>query len=345
MQVGLVTGQRLVQLREFPEPIATAGRSVVQISFCGICGTDVHAYLSGEPYNPAICGHEWVGHVSANGPGVQHVKEGDRVGVGVAAACGQCATCAAGDAAHCETVLFGMIGVGPMAAPHGGFASAISIDASRLFPVVASLSDADAAILEPLTIAAHAVRRTPIRMGDLVVVIGGGPIGQLVLQCARAAGAGTVVVIEPQPARRKLASTLGAHFAIDPRETDPLELLRDQLRRPGADVVFECAGVPQTVHQAVTLTRRGGVVSLVGVPSAPSQVNIAEWLMKEIRLVTSLGYERYEFDVAQAMLADGRVQVRALHTATVGLSGLAGAFDRLASAPEEVKILVDPRIA
>ncbi len=345
MQVGLVTGRHSVELREMPDPVPTPGRAVVRIAYCGICGTDVHAFQSGAPYNPAICGHEWVGEVEANGADVRHVKEGDRVAIGVAAACGQCPTCLSGDPAHCETAFLGMLGVGPLAATHGGFASAIAIDASRLYKVLPGLSDEDAAILEPLTITMHAVRRTPIRLGDLVVVIGGGPIGLLAMQCARAAGAGTLVLVEPQPARRAMAKLLGADITIDPRDTAPLDVLRDVLHRPGADVVFECAGVPQTVHQSVQLCRRGGVVSLVGVPNGPSEVHVAEWLMKEIRLLTSLGYERHEFDIAQGLIADGRVKVRPMHTSTVGLSGLAGAFARLASAPEEVKILVDPRRA
>ena len=81
MQVGLVTGKGRIELREFPEPEATPGRAVVQIAYCGICGTDLHAFQSGEPYNPAICGHEWTGHVSAVGADVHDVREGDRVAI------------------------------------------------------------------------------------------------------------------------------------------------------------------------------------------------------------------------------------------------------------------------
>ena len=90
MQVGLVTGKGRVDLVEMPEPEPEPDKAVVQIDYCGICGTDVHAYISGEPYNPAICGHEWTGRVSAAGPGVVNVKEGDRVAIGIASACGQC---------------------------------------------------------------------------------------------------------------------------------------------------------------------------------------------------------------------------------------------------------------
>jgi (R,R)-butanediol dehydrogenase/meso-butanediol dehydrogenase/diacetyl reductase len=344
MQVGLVTGKQTLELREMPQPVPATGKAVVDIAYCGICGTDLHAYQSGEPYNPAICGHEWTGRVSAVGRDVRGLREGDRVAIGAATACGVCATCRRGDAAHCETAFAGMIGVGPLAATHGGFASAIAIDASRLYRVQDSIDDVAAAILEPATVAVHAVRRTDIRLGDSVVVLGAGPIGLLVLQAARAAGAGTVVLVEPQRSRRELGGKLGADKLIDPTSTDTAEAVNAHIGAQGADVVFECAGIPRTIEQSASLVRRGGVVSLVGVPNRPAQIQAAEWLIKEVRLTTSLAYLREEFDVAQGLVADGRIRCVALHTSTVSLRQLRDAFARLSDAPQEVKVLVDPRL-
>lgn len=344
MRVGLVTGRQQLELRELPDPQPVPGKAVVQITYCGICGTDLHAYQSGEPYNPAICGHEWSGIVSASPTGVDF-KEGDRVAIGIANACGRCPTCSRGDPAHCETAFAGLIGLGPLAAGHGGFASAIAIDASRLYPVVAEMDDVQAAMLEPATVATHAVRRTDIRLGDAVVVIGGGPIGLLVLQCARAAGAGVVVLVEPQQTRRDLAMALGADICVDPTaDIDTATQINAHLSQAGADVVFECAGVPTAIESAVDFVRRGGVVSLVGVPNTSSQINGAAWLVKEVRLSTSLGYQREEFAVTQALVADGRIQLTPMHTSTVGLDKMAEAFARLSGAPEEVKVLVDPNL-
>lgn len=342
MQVGLVTGHRRIELKDFPDPVPAPGKAVVQIACCGICGTDVHAYLSGEPYNPAICGHEWCGTVSAAGAGVG-VKEGDRVAIGIAPPCGRCGSCGRGDSEHCEAAFAGLIGAGPLAAPHGGFAPAIAIDAGRLYPVEAGLDDAQGAMLEPATIALHAVRRTPLRLGDSVVVLGAGPIGLLVLQCARAAGAGTIVLVEPEPSRRALARTLGADLVVDPTAEDVAEQVQRHLGVAGADVVFECAGVPATIEAAVSLARRGGAVSLVGVPSGPSQIHGASWLVREIRLVTSLGYQREEFALTQSLVLDGRLNLQPLHTSTVGLTAMGDAFEALSRSPSEVKILVDPR--
>jgi (R,R)-butanediol dehydrogenase/meso-butanediol dehydrogenase/diacetyl reductase len=343
MQVGLVTGLRKVELVEMPTPVPEPGKAVVDISYCGICGTDVHAYLSGQPYNPAICGHEWVGHVSARDKSVNTVKEGDRVAIGVAAACGQCATCRRGDSAHCELAFAGAIGMGPAAAPHGGFAEAIAFDASRLYAVPSELSDEQAGLLEPATVAVHALRRTPVNLGDSVIVIGAGPIGLLVLQAARISGAGTVVLLEPERSRRELGITLGADLGLDPTADGFTDALTAHLGTGGADVVFECAGIAPTIQQSVELVRRGGIVSLVGVASNAATIEPGTWLIKEVQLHSSIAYCHEDFEICKHLVVDGRIKTSPLHTSTAKLDELEQAFNKLADHPSEVKILVDPR--
>ena len=115
MRAALVTGRQKLELREMPEPKPEDGKAVVEIAYCGICGTDLHAYQSGEPYNPAICGHEWSGTISAAGKHIGSLKEGDRVGVGTSRACGQCSECRAGNASHCQQSLLSMLGIGRFA--------------------------------------------------------------------------------------------------------------------------------------------------------------------------------------------------------------------------------------
>jgi (R,R)-butanediol dehydrogenase/meso-butanediol dehydrogenase/diacetyl reductase len=343
MRVGFVTGKREISLREMPEPEPSAGKAVVEISHCGICGTDLHAWASGATYNPAICGHEWAGIVAARGAGVANVKEGDRVAIGIAPACGKCADCRSGRGAWCSNAFAGMLGLDRLAAPHGGFARAIAVDAARLVRVRAGISDEAAAMLEPATVALHAVRRTPLRLGDGCVVLGAGPIGLLTQQCAQAAGAGAVVVVEPHPARREKARELGARAVVDPGREDVSARVREVLGPLGADVVFECAGIPATIDISASLVRRGGVVSLVGLANGPAQITPGTWLVNEIRLAASLGYLHEEFDLAMGLVQDGRLRLAPLHTSSVGLDGLADAFERLHASPSEIKILVDPR--
>jgi (R,R)-butanediol dehydrogenase/meso-butanediol dehydrogenase/diacetyl reductase len=340
---GLVTGKHQVELRELPEPEPAPGRAVVEIACCGICGTDLEAWAHGTPYRPAICGHEWSGTVSKLPPEVRALREGDRVAIGIAAACGACAPCRAGDPDHCQPAFLGMLGLGPLAAAHGGFARAIAVEAARLVPVRAVISDETAALLEPSAVALHAVRRSGLREGDRVVVLGAGPIGLLVLQCARALGASALLAVEPNPVRRAQAQALGASGVLDPAREDLSAGVRETFGAPGPDLVFECAGAPGTLAQAGALVRRGGTVALVGLAATPTEIHPGAWLAQELRLVASLGYVREEFDLVQDLIVAGRLTPASLVSARAPLAELPAAFERLHAEPDVIKLLVDPR--
>ncbi len=344
MQAALITGKRSIEMRDMPTPEASPGRAVVEIGYCGVCGTDLDAWLSGEPYNPAICGHEWMGVVTQAPPEPGALSEGLRVGIGISAACGACEPCRKGQADYCEPAFAGVIGLGPLAAAHGGFAPAIAIDAARLYPVKDGISDVAAAMLEPITVALHAVRRTGVQAGDACILFGAGPIGLLTMQCALAAGAGTVVVVEPSEARRAQAARMGAGAVIDPRAESLEERCRALFGAGGPDIAFECSGVSEVIGQAAGLLRRGGTLSLVGLASQPAQIDPADWLIKEVRVVASLAYLHWEFDLAMSLLQDGRLKPEPLHTSTSSLADLPQAFERLHENASEVKILVDPRL-
>ena len=343
MRVGLISGERELSLREFPLPSPDPGKAVVEIARCGICGTDVHAYAHGGPYTPAICGHEWAGEVSACGAGVSGVREGDRVAIGVAPPCGDCPLCSAGAPAQCTTVLASMLGLDPLAPPHGGFAPAVAVDAGRLYRVRPEIDDASAALLEPATVVTHAIRRTPVRADEAVVVLGAGPIGLLALQLARAGGASHVVVIEPEASRAALARKLGADHVLSPDDADIDRELRKICGKAGPELVLECAGVPSTIQRSVDLVRRGGRVGLVGLAATPATIEPATWLAKEVTLTASLGYTHDEFDITQQLASDGSLDLAPLVTDTVGLDGLEAAIERLMKPSGEIKILVDPR--
>ena len=339
MLAGLVTGQRRFELVEVPEPEAGPSLAVVQVTKCGICGTDLHGFLGSDPYNPAICGHEWVGHVSAVGAGVTRVSEGDRVVLAAPPSCGQCAECLAGRPAYCPIAFLGMVGRDPLAPKHGGFAKAIAVDAARLVHVHAPISDDQAAVVEPAVVALHAVDRMLPRDGETVVVQGCGPIGLLTLQCAIARGASHVVAIEPAANRRELALQLGAAEAIHPSEA------AERFRRQGADLVYECAGVPATIQQAVDLARRGGRVDIVGLASGAATISPSTWLIKEITVTAAIGHLHHEVSDVIDLIADGLVRTEPLHDRTVGLAELPAVIEEMADDPSNaIKVLVDPTL-
>ncbi|MEP1124683.1 MAG: zinc-binding dehydrogenase [Ilumatobacter sp.] len=344
MYAALITGKDTVELREFPDPVPAEHGVVVDIAFCGICGTDIHAYQSGREYNPAICGHEWSGTVSAIGAAVRSVGEGDRVVVSVASACGACAACRQGQAGYCQQAFLSAVGRDALAPAHGGFAPRIAVAAERVVGTNTGLTDEQAAQVEPATVAFHAVRSSHLRLGDVAVIQGGGPIGLGTMQWVRAGGAGIVIVVEPNPQRRALAIELGAHHAVEPGAVAD-ELIKELTHGLGADIVYECVGRGFAVQSAVDLARRGGAMCLVGLPDEEAAITVGTWLVKEIRTTSSLAYVREEFEMAMGMIADGRVVVEPMHSSTVGLDGLEAALADLASGTsEQVKVLVDPNL-
>ena len=342
MYAALITGQGAVELREFPDPTPASEGVVVDITFCGICGTDVHAYQSGRPYNPAICGHEWAGTVSAVGAEVKAFSEGDRVVVAVAPSCGRCTACHRGQTDRCEVTFLSVLGRDPLAPPHGGFAPRIAVAAARVVKTNPALTDEQAAQVEPTTVAFHAVRNSALRLGDIAVIQGAGPIGLGTMQWVRTAGAGQVIVVEPNEQRRALALDLGAHVAVSPgAEAD--QAIRERTHGLGADIVYECVGRPFAVQSAVDLARRGGAMCLIGLADSDASISPGAWLIKEISVTSSLAYLHDEFETAMGMMADGRVRVDVMHTNTVGLDGVEAALADLASGTsEQTKVLVDP---
>lgn len=341
MLAALITGANQLELREFPIPTPADGGVVVDITYCGICGTDVHAFTSGRSYRPAICGHEWTGTISAVGRSVSTFSEGDRVIVGVPAPCGSCAACRRGLTLHCLTCVAFVHGRDPGAPPHGGFAPQIAVSVDRVIAANPRLSDEVLAQVEPVTVSLHAVNRSGLRQGDTAVVLGAGPVGLTTMQCALAAGAGQVLTVEPNAARRAMAVALGATAVATPEAG--ADLIAEHTDGLGADVVYDCVGGGEALSAAVDLARRGGSVCMIGLADGPASITPGTWLRKEINVVAALGYVHHEFEMAMEMLADGRVRVDSLHTSTTRLEGLAETLSDLASGSSaQMKILVRP---
>ena len=343
MRAALITGKETIELKEFPDPRPAPSGVVVDVSFCGICGTDVHAFQSGRAYNPAICGHEWSGVVSAIGADVRSFTEGDRVIVAAAPACGHCTACNRGHSDRCEVAFLSALGRDALAPRHGGFAPRIAVAANRVVHTNPALSDETAAQVEPATVAFHAVRSSALRLGDVAVIQGGGPIGLCTMQWVRAAGAGVVIVVEPNPQRRALAVALGAHHAVEPGAAAN-QLIAEMTHGLGADIVYECVGRPFAVQAAVDFARRGGAMCLIGLAEGDAPISPGVWLVKEIAVTASLAYFHEEFEMSMGMIADGRVTVDPLHTSTVSLDGFGAALADLASGTsDQTKVLVNPR--
>ena len=340
MRAGLVTGKGQFELVEREDPTPQADEVVVAIQRCGICGSDVHAYVEGWKYSPSVCGHEWVGVIAASGQGVVNVQEGDRVTGALAPGCGRCLECRNDLSQYCRTAWSDY--AGPTGPTSGGFAPFLGLKAERVIAIPDGIDTDDAALIEPASVAFHAVRRSQLQVGDVVCVVGCGPIGLLTAQVAKAAGAAVVIAVEPDESRRALALATGSDIAVAPG--DELRGVLDDLTEGlQADIAFDCAGIPQTMQQSVDMVRRGGSVCLVGVTGQQAQISPIRGISKEVKLNTSMVFTLEEMKATANMIFDGRLSVAPLRGDVVDLDSLGTTIDDLAERRiDAVKILVDP---
>ncbi|MGI9597369.1 MAG: zinc-dependent alcohol dehydrogenase [Acidimicrobiales bacterium] len=342
MRAGLVTGKQRFELAEVDDPAPGVGQVVIAVARCGICGSDVHAYRDGWPYSPGICGHEWTGKVVALGADVppRLASEGLRVVGGQAPGCGRCLECRADLPRFCR--LAASRYSGRQAPKSGGFAPFITLDADRLVPVPESVDDERAALIEPASVAMHAIRKSRLAVGDVACVVGCGPIGLMALQCARLAGAGTVIAVEPNPDRQALALTLGADVAVAPGD-ELRQAVNDASGGLRADIAFDCAGIPQTLQQSVDMVRKAGSVCMVGVSGETATIEPMRWMMKEVSVDTSILFTLDEMAICAQLIADGRLATDGFVAETVQLDDLGSTIDGMAGGDlGAVKILVDP---
>ncbi|MEU3453443.1 zinc-binding dehydrogenase [Micromonospora sp. NPDC006766] len=337
-----VAGPRALREGEVAVTKPGPGHVVVDIAYTGICGTDIHGYTDGHMLPPAVFGHEWTGSISALGDGVEGLQVGQRVVGGVGPACGRCPQCVAGHTRNCDTVFAEANGVDADAPAYGAFATRVQVSARRVIPVPEGLSEVEAALVEPTAVTFHAVRRVAAEYGAITVVQGAGPIGLLTAQNARNAGAGPMIISEPSPARRALATKLGFPHVVEPAE---LRTVLDELTRGlGADVVYECTGVPSLLQPSAELVRRGGTLALLGYPLENSSVSYGDWQSRELTVIGSLAYHHEDFVGAMHGIAAGRIDVVPLHTGTFGLSSLQDILEELDSGrSKHTKVLIDPK--
>lgn len=284
----------------------------VKVAACGVCGTDRHIADGTYPAAyPNVLGHEFAGTITAVGSMADKLKVGDAVAIDPNISCHECTPCRRGDVHLCERLE--AIGV----TRPGGMAPHIVVPQSQAYKLPAGLSLRDAAFAEPLSCVIHGVRRVVTPLGASAVILGAGSIGLLMLQVLRSAGASSVTVSEPSPARRDLAEELGADEVYTP------EMIEHSSHTAAYDVVVDCTGTPAVLPTAVRLARRGADILLFGVAPAGKPVAIEpyELYRKELRLTAS-NINPFTMGSAITMLAERTVQVEKIVSDRVELADL-----------------------
>ncbi len=323
-------GDHTFSVGEIPASDPGPGQVRIRVAWCGICGTDMHIFhgkMDARVKPPQTIGHEMSGTIEALGASVQGWAVGDPVTVRPLDSCGTCAACRAGHSHICMRLKF--IGIDSP----GAFQESWCVRADLLHRLPAGLPLDRAALVEPIAVACHDIRRAGLVAGEKAVVLGGGPIGLLVALVARAEGAETMVV-EPDPGRRAFADGLDL-ATFDPGSGDPVAAAEAWTGGDGADVAFECSGAAACAELMTRLVRVRGRVCVVGIHTRPAPVDLFRLFWREVSVVGARVYEAADFDRAIALAAD--LPLGRMVTARFPLADIQAAF---AAAPQAVKTLV-----
>jgi (R,R)-butanediol dehydrogenase / meso-butanediol dehydrogenase / diacetyl reductase len=324
-----------LELTDLDDPVPGPGEVVARVRACGICGSDLHLATGGAAPG-TVLGHEIAAEIEEVGAGVGPPwTPGAAVAARPFVGCGTCRWCASGRADHCAS--FAFVGY----ARPGGFAERVVLSARELFPLPASLTGPERALVEPLAVARHGLRRVGLGAGEPVAVLGAGPIGLATTAWARALGAGPIVVSDPVDRRRALATRLGADAVVDPVDGDVAGVCARTLG--GAPpVVLECSGRPGLIERAMRLAAVDGRVGVVGACMAPDRFHPSTGLTKELDVRFALYYDVADFVETLRALDDGSLAVAGLVTDVVDLDHLPETFAAMVAGSGTGKVVVVP---
>src|SRR5689334_7996684 len=329
------------EIREVKIPAFGRTDVLVKVKVASICGTDLHIYewdrwAANRIHPPLIPGHEFCGEVVAYGDEVTSVKEGDFVSAEMHVACGKCLQCRTGDAHICQNVK--IIGVDA----DGAFAEYVVIPESNIWKLDPAIPQEYASILDPLGNAVHTVLAGEIA-AQTVAITGCGPIGLFAIAVCRAVGASQVFALEVNPHRRKLAQAMKADHVLDPSSQDVVRYVLDHTGGAGVDVVLEMAGKTDAIRCGFKMLRRGGRMSLLGIPSRPVELELAEDVIFKGATVQGInGRLMYKtWYQMQALLKAGKLDLHPVITDRLAMRDFTRGMERLQTG-EASKILLYP---
>ncbi|WDR05213.1 alcohol dehydrogenase catalytic domain-containing protein [Devosia rhodophyticola] len=329
------TGNKKFSLEQVTVSPPGPGQVQVDVSYCGICGTDLHIYLGHMDKRVGdhrVIGHEMSGKIAAVGEGVTGLKPGQNIVVRPLDHCGDCPACNAGHAHICHKLKF--IGVDS----DGAFQQKWNVPAHTIHVLPDGLSLEHAALIEPLAVACHDVRRGRVAKGEDVLVIGGGPIGMLIAQVARHAG-GNVTVSEINENRIAFAEKLGL-AALNPKSVDVGPAIHSATGGKGADVVFEVSGSQPGAELMTAAAATRGRIVMVAIHATKQSVDLFQFFWRELEMIGARVYESQDYDAAMALLAEGVIDAKAMITDIGTLENIGSSFEALTQNPASMKTLI-----
>jgi L-iditol 2-dehydrogenase len=315
--------------QDVPEPTMEPDGVIIQVKTCGICGSDVHGMdgSTGRRIPPIIMGHEAAGIIAEVGSNVKEFQPGQRVTFDSTVYCGSCFYCRRGQINLCDHRR--VLGVScDEYRQDGALAEYVAVPQRILYPLPEEVSFEHAAMVEPCSIAFHAVDRTPISLNDTAVVVGAGMIGLLVIQTLRAVGCGKIIAIDIESEKLDLARQLGADFTLNSSEAEVVSEIEKLTGNRGADVVIEAVGITPAVKTALASVCKGGTVTVIGNLSPKIEIPLQRLVAGEITFNGSCA-SRGDYPACLEMIARGAINVDALISAVAPLSEGEKWFQRL----------------
>jgi len=340
-----------IRIENIIEPKAGPGEAVIKVKRCGICGTDLHEYVSGphvtyvdQPHPltgfkaPIIMGHEFSGDIVEIGSGVEGYKVGDRVAIMPLLHCGKCYYCRRGLEHLCEQ--FAAIGLQWY---WGGFGEYCLVKDYQLVKLPDNLTYEQGACVEPASLALYGVRRSGLQAGDTVLITGGGPTAVFSLMACFAAGASKVFMSEVTPIRAQRCRDFGATEVFNPLECNLEEEILSRTNGIGVDIAIECTGIESAINDCFRIMRKRGTYVQSGLNVDPIKVNPYDWAYKDINLVGLWCFNTYDFPATLDLIATGRMPVEKCVTKVISVEDIVeGGFEVLTAdkSGKETKIQV-----
>lgn len=334
----VMTAPGEIMFRKIPTPSVGANQVLVRIRMIGVCGSDIHVYHGEHPFTtyPVTQGHEVSGEIVALGEGTEGFSLGQKVTIEPQVFCGHCYPCTHGKYNLCEELKV-------MGFQTTGVASTyFAVDASKVTPIPQTMGFEEGAMIEPLAVAVHAARRAGDIRGKKIVVIGAGPIGNLVSQAVKGLGAGQVMVTDVSDYRLQLAKECGADFCVNTRNQEFGEAMVEAFGPDKADVIYDCAGNNVTINQAIRCARKGSTIILVAVFAGMASADLAVLNDHELDLNTTMMYRHEDYVTAIEMVEAGKIRLQPLMSKVFPFGQYKQAYEYIdANRETTMKVLID----
>jgi len=337
LKAAIYEGSNKISIRDVVKPVLSINEVLIQVKYGGICGSDLFVTSGRHPrIKPqTIIGHEFSGEIVKIKSKNKNIdlNVGDRVATKPTISCGHCEACEQGLYHVCRNLRF--LGVDF----DGGFAEYVKVPIENIIKVSNKVPYEEIALVEPLAVAVHAVRRSNFKVGDEAIILGGGPIGLLIASVLKISGASKIMISEINPFRLKMIENLG-FIPINPIKEEIETVVQNLTRGKGADILFEAVGIPTTSKQLVKLTKIHGEIVIVGMFKEPTKVDLQELGFKEQRITGIRVYTKEDFKKAVKLIENKKINVKSFITHKLKLSEVEKGMEMMRNKSDSLKILL-----